>query len=61
MTIALEETQRLNKLINELLDLSQIESGQFPLNIISFDINEQLRRLIIAQEERINAKEIDVS
>ncbi|NLY61362.1 MAG: cell wall metabolism sensor histidine kinase WalK [Clostridiales bacterium] len=60
LTIALEETQRLNKLINELLDLSQIESGQFPLNIISFDINEQLRRLIIAQEERINAKEIDV-
>ena len=40
--------------------MSQIESGQFPLNIISFDINEQLRRLIIAQEERINAKEIDV-
>ncbi|NLN41367.1 MAG: cell wall metabolism sensor histidine kinase WalK [Clostridiales bacterium] len=60
LTIALEETQRLNKLINELLDLSQIESGQFPLNIKVFDINEQIRRLIIAQEEKINAKEIDV-
>ncbi len=60
LTIALEETERLNKLINELLDLSQIESGQFPLNIQVFDINEQIRRLIIAQEEKINAKEIDV-
>lgn len=60
LTIALEETERLNKLINELLDLSQIESGQFPLNIQVFDINEQIRRLIIAQEEKINVKEIDV-
>ena len=60
LTIALEETERLNKLINELLDLSQIESGQFPLNIQVFDINEQIRRLIIAQEEKINQKGIDV-
>ena len=60
LTIALEETQRLNKLINELLDLSQIESGQFPLNTTVFDINEQIRRLIIAQEEKIDAKKINV-
>ncbi|HZJ57223.1 MAG TPA: ATP-binding protein [Clostridia bacterium] len=58
--IALEETQRLNKLINELLDLSQIESGQFPLNITGFDINEQIRLLLIAQEDRINAMEMDI-
>ena len=55
-----EETQRLNKLINELLDLSQIESGQFPLNYTDFDINEQIRQLLITQEEKINAKEIDI-
>ena len=60
LSIALEETQRLNKLINELLDLSQIESGQFPLNYTDFDINEQIRQLLITQEEKINAKEIDI-
>lgn len=60
LTIALEETQRLNKLINELLDLSQIESGQFPLNFTVFDINEQIRRLIISQERKIDEKEINV-
>ncbi len=60
LTIALEETQRLNKLINELLDLSQIESGQFPMNFTVFDINEQIRRILIAREDEINAKEIDV-
>lgn len=60
LNIALEETQRLSKLINELLDLSQIESGQFPLNLRVFDINEQIRRIIITQEENINAKDIMV-
>lgn len=60
LKVALQETKRLNKLINELLDLSQIESGQFPLNISSFDINETIRRVLIAQEDRINHKNMDV-
>ena len=50
----------MNKLINELLNLSQIESGQFPLTFTDFDINEQIRRLIIAREEEINIKDISV-
>ncbi|NLJ40923.1 MAG: cell wall metabolism sensor histidine kinase WalK [Clostridiales bacterium] len=60
LSIALEETERLNKLINELLDLSQIESGQVALNITSFEINEQIRRLLIAREGKINAKEMEI-
>ncbi len=60
LSIALDETRRLNKLINELLDLSQIESGQFPLHITTFDINELIRRVLISQEERITHKDIDV-
>ena len=58
LKIALEETQRLSKLIDELLDLSRIESGQFPLNLSVFDINEQIRRLLIAREESIEQKKI---
>lgn len=60
LKIALEETQRLSKLIDELLDLSRIESGQFPLNLSVFDINEQIRRLLIAREESIEQKKINV-
>jgi signal transduction histidine kinase len=60
LEIALSEAQRLNKLINELLNLSQIESGQFPLKIAVFDVNEQLRRVLISQEERINKKNIEI-
>lgn len=61
LSIALDETKRLNKLINELLDLAQIESGQFPLTVTTFEINELIRRVLISQEERITAKDIEVS
>lgn len=61
LSIALDETRRLNKLINELLDLAQIESGQFPLTMTTFDINELIRRVLISQEERITSKDIDVN
>lgn len=54
------ETRRLNKLISELLDLAQIESGKFPLNIQVFDINESLRRALIRFEEGIDRKELYV-
>jgi len=54
LTVALDESKRLSKLISDFLDLAQIESGQFPLNISVFDINEKLRRILISKEENIN-------
>lgn len=61
LQIALEETERMNRLINELLDLSQIQSGQFSMKIKVMDINETIRRVLIAREDRINEKGMDVS
>jgi signal transduction histidine kinase len=60
LSVALEETERLSKLINELLDLSQIEAGQFPLNLSVFDLNELIRRILVGLEENIIQKEMDV-
>ncbi|NMA95139.1 MAG: cell wall metabolism sensor histidine kinase WalK [Clostridiales bacterium] len=60
LSVALDETKRLNKLIDELLDLARIEAGEFPLNIITFELNELIRRVIISQEERITEKDIEV-
>ena len=60
LKIALDETERMNRLINELLDLSQIESGQFSMDIKVVDINETIRRVLIAREDRINAGGMDV-
>lgn len=58
--IVLEETNRLNKLINDLLDLAKIESGNFPIHITSFDINELIRKTLISFETQIEAKRLSV-
>jgi len=61
LSVALSESQRLSKLINELLDLSWIESGEFPLNRSVFDVNEQILRILVAHEEKIEKKSMDVN
>lgn len=61
LSVVLDETNRLNKLINELLDLAQIEAGHFPLTVDKFEINELIRRVLISQEERITVKDIEVA
>ena len=60
LTVIVGETRRLNKLIRELLDLSQIESGKFPLNMQTFDINELIRRALITFEEKIDNKSLEI-
>ena len=60
LAVVLSETKRLNKLISELLDLSRIESGKFPLNYQKFDINELLARIMLQYEQRIEEKHVNV-
>lgn len=54
------ETQRLIRLINDLLDLGRLESGEFSLRIGIFDINELIRERVIKFEDRIEKKEVDM-
>jgi signal transduction histidine kinase len=58
--IVQDETRRLSKLITELLDLSRMESGQTALNKTSYDLNEQIARVLLRQESRINARGMQV-
>ncbi len=58
--VVLSETKRLNKLISELLDLSRIESGKFPLKYQRFDANELIARIMFQYEGRIEEKHINV-
>lgn len=60
LSIAYEEIQRLTRLINDLLDLSAIESGKFKLNIGRVDINEIIRLTVIKSETRIKDKKLNV-
>ena len=58
--IVLDETDRLTGLVNDLLDLSRLESGKFPLTLAPFDANELVRRNLINFEPRIDEKHIAV-
>ena len=60
LEIVLGETKRMNTLITDLLHLAKIESGQFPVELSEFDINELIRRCIIVFEQRIEDKHLSV-
>jgi len=60
LSIAYEEIQRLTRLVNDLLDLSAIESGNFRLRIEEVDINEIIRLAVIRFEPKIMDKKLNV-
>ncbi|MBP1743395.1 MAG: putative sensory transduction histidine kinase [Firmicutes bacterium] len=60
LTIAYEEIQRLTRLVNDLLDLSAIESGQFRLRIEEVDINEIIRQTVIRFEPKVMKRKVKV-
>jgi len=60
MQVVYDETQRLTRLIRDLLDLSRIESGNMPMNPTDFDINELMRRVLIKYEGRLDEKNMEV-
>ncbi|MCM8709582.1 HAMP domain-containing histidine kinase [Clostridium sp. SYSU_GA19001] len=60
LSITYEEIQRLTRLVNDLLDLSAIEAGQFRLRIDEIDINEIIRVSIIKFETKIKEKKLNV-
>jgi signal transduction histidine kinase len=60
LNVVMGETRRLTTLVNDLLNLSRIESGKFPMNKAPYDICEQMRRILIGFEGRIDARCSDV-
>ena len=60
LQIVVDETHRLSKLINGLLNLSRMENEQVSLNCAVFDINELIRRVIISRIPQIEEKELEI-
>lgn len=56
----LSETQRLTKLVGELLELSRFESGKMPLNKSVFDLNELILSVLFKYEQKIEDQGIVV-
>lgn len=60
LNIVLDETKRMNTLVNDLLDLTRLDSGQFPMEIAAVDVNEMIRRILITFESKIDVKNLMV-
>ena len=61
LDIVIGECKRMTGMVNDLLDLARIESGQYELKLEPFDLNELVIRTLLTFEARINAKHIDVA
>ncbi len=58
--IIAEEADRLAKLSSNVLELSRLENQQIVTDRIEFDLDEQLRRCILLQEEAWSKKDIEM-
>ena len=58
--IVLAETRRMVTMVNDLLDLSRIESGMIELHYETFDINELIRRTLITFEARLTERQMEM-
>ena len=60
LRLVADESNRLSRLVGDLLQLSRLERQDAALNYSNFDIDEMLRRAIIRRINDLDAKEIDV-
>ena len=58
MQIVLDETNRLTKMTNNILDLTKMENGQDEVVRTHFDINEMIIKMALGFEQRIEEKQI---
>ncbi len=60
LLIVRDEINRLNRLVNDLLDLARMEAGELKLNFKPFDINELIRVCVIKNETLITSKNLEI-
>lgn len=60
LQIVLDESVRLTKLVNDMLDVSKMENSEYKLDISEFDITELVRLCIIQLEQRIDSKNLEL-
>lgn len=58
--IVIGETRRMTAMVNDLLNLSRIESGMIELHYETFDINELIRRTLITFETRLSERNMEM-
>jgi signal transduction histidine kinase len=60
LTIMEAQTERMIKLVNDLLDLARIEAGQLEIRPISFNVSELVRQVVARLEPEWGKKQVTV-
>ncbi len=60
LRIVLDESVRLTKLVNDMLDVSKLENAEYKLEITKFDIAELARLCVIQLGQRIDEKNLEL-
>lgn len=60
LQVVVDETHRLSKLINNLLNLSRMENEETNLAMTDFDVNELARRVLISRMTQIDEKQLEI-
>lgn len=55
-----QEVGRLTRLIQNMLDISKLEAGEYRVNAQSYDVWESVTGVVFSAEQRINAKKIEI-
>ncbi|MBE6008115.1 MAG: HAMP domain-containing histidine kinase [Lachnospiraceae bacterium] len=61
ISIAIDETKRLSKLVENVMDMNKAQAGELNINKEEFSIADLIRSTVISNETRIRDKNIDVS
>lgn len=59
-TIIRDESQRMNRMVNEMLDLSRMEAGYIELQKTEVDLNSYLRTLLFRFDKMANESEVSL-
>ncbi len=60
LQIVYNESMRLARMTNDMLEMSKMNSSEYKLDVTSFDINELIRLSIIQLEQRISQKKLEL-
>ncbi|MCH5211000.1 MAG: HAMP domain-containing protein [Oscillospiraceae bacterium] len=61
LKIVLDESKRLTKMVNDMLEMSKMSSSEYKLDISTFDLNELTRVCIINMGTRIDEKNLELN
>lgn len=55
-----EEVDRIDRLVNQMLEYSKLSTGQIPLEIESIQLDEMVRSIVVRMEEWFQQKQVSV-